>query len=68
MISDERKYAVSVGRISDGSKVVQCLEFETESQASLWAQDVNEFHEGLLCCVLGKDDMEYYMDKLNQDR
>lgn len=66
MSNEERIYAVTVGMDGSGCQIIECLEFDNERQATMWADDINKYHFGMLCCVLGKDDMEFYMESLKK--
>lgn len=63
---NERIYAVTVGRLSDGSSVVEVIRFDTEHQATVWADDINSQHTGLFCGVHYREDMERYVNQLTQ--
>jgi hypothetical protein len=59
--TESRIYAVTVGRLSDGERVLSVMQFDTEQDAARWADDINRFHSGLVCGVHYKEDMERYI-------
>mgnify|MGYP000073244691 CR=1 FL=1 len=63
-MSDQRIYAVTVGRLSDGQRVVEVMEFSTEKEDTMWSDDINSAHEGLFCGVHYREDMERYVNSL----
>lgn len=65
-MNEQRLYAVTIGRLSDGSRVVEVMKFNTENEAVQFADDINSYHTGLFCGVHYKEDMERYIHQFTQ--
>lgn len=63
-MNEQRLYAVTIGSLSDGQRVVEVLKFDTEKEATMWAEDINSLHTGLFCGVHYQEDVDRYINCL----